>query len=445
MTDSRHIPQSCDTMVALGNSTTSGQTIFAKNSDRPADECQPLILREQQHYAPGAETHCQFITIPQVATTYRHIGSRPYWCWGYEHGVNEHQVAIGNEALHSRLPEASTAKLVGMEILRLGLERSRSAAEAVAVMTDLISTYGQGKFANDAGVRTYDNGYIVADPHEAYVIETAGHDWAVKQVENAIGISNVYSVATDWQQLSASAEATATAHGWWQPHSGRFNFADTYTADSRAEGSGAMRRARSCAVLNLRQGNIDVSTMMAILGDHSNGVAPREEWQTAIRSGTGICRHPEADGSGGCTAASLVAELCDDGSRLPIYWCSLYSPCLSLFLPIFLEGTLPKVLTIGDATPSDESPWWRFHKLNQLVLNGPPDAATVVRERWQPLQQELFASAHDLAQQAQAWIDAGQEAEAAAELTRYMARNADQMMATVQSLVDELAGEQVLA
>ena len=32
---------SCDTMVALGNSTKSGNVIFAKNSDRPLGESSP--------------------------------------------------------------------------------------------------------------------------------------------------------------------------------------------------------------------------------------------------------------------------------------------------------------------------------------------------------------------------------------------------------------------
>lgn len=438
-------PQSCDTMAALGNSTVSGQTIFAKNSDRPANECQPLVLRERQQHAPGSLTHCQFVTIPQAATTYRHIGSRPYWCWGYEHGFNEHQVAIGNEALHAKQPEASTAKLVGMEILRLGLERSRSAAEAVTIMTDLISQYGQGKFANDASVRTYDNSYLVADPREAYVIETAGHDWAVKQVTSAIGISNVYSVETDWQRISPNAEQHAIDQGWWQANQGRFNFADAYTAASRAEGSGAMRRARSCAVLSLRRGIIDVRTMMAILSDHSDGLSPQEDWQTRVRSSTGICRHPEPNGEGGCTAASLVAEFCANGERLPIYWCSLYSPCLSLFLPIFIEGQLPPVLTLGDATPSEESPWWLFHKLNHLVLNGAPDAAEQVRARWQPIQAALFTSAHAIAHQAKQLLDNGQTTEATTRLTAYMAVNASHMIDTVRALHAELAEQRVLA
>ena len=114
-------PKSCDTMVALGSATRTGQTIFAKNNDRPVDECQPLVQRQRQTHTPSTVTNCQFVEIPQAETTYRHVGSRPYWCWGYEHGFNEHQVVIGNEGLASRLPEATEPKLVGMEVFRTTL------------------------------------------------------------------------------------------------------------------------------------------------------------------------------------------------------------------------------------------------------------------------------------------------------------------------------------
>ncbi|MDA0709007.1 MAG: hypothetical protein O3B73_02210 [bacterium] len=132
-------PQSCDTMVALGDTTIHGQTIFAKNSDRPAVECQPLELHARKTHLAGSQTRCQFVTLPESGVTYRHVGSRPIWCWGYEHGFNEHQVVIGNEAVHSHLPVAPSAKLIGMELLRLGLERGKTAAQTVEVMTELIS------------------------------------------------------------------------------------------------------------------------------------------------------------------------------------------------------------------------------------------------------------------------------------------------------------------
>jgi dipeptidase len=414
-------------MVALKNTTQHNQTIFAKNSDRPADECQPLELHPRKTHPPGTQTQCQFVTLPEVETTYRHIGSRPYWCWGYEHGFNEHQVAIGNEAVHSHLPVSQTPKLIGMELLRLGLERGKTAAEAVSVMTDLISQYGQGKFENDANVRTYDNSYIVADPNEAYVIETAGHQWAVKQVEGALGISNVYSVETDWKYLSPEAQKKAPNHE-------RLNFADTYTQNPRTEGSGATRRARSCSILSHLTGQINAQTMMNLLSDHGNAEASPNTFQTDLTQG-GICVHCNEDGTGGNTAASLVADLCADGSRLPIYWCSLYSPCLGLFLPTFIEGELPTVLSIGSDTPTNESPWWHLHRLNQVTRTHPKDRIPLVRNKWQTLQAQLFETAYPIAQKAQQLINSGSDKEASQLLTNYMTKNTQTMLDTVTKLL----------
>ncbi|MBT4496894.1 MAG: hypothetical protein HOC74_04195 [Gemmatimonadetes bacterium] len=429
------IPKSCDTMVALGEAARHGQTIFAKNSDRPPDECQPLELHPRRTHPEGTVTHCQFVSLPEVETAYRHVGSRPSWCWGYEHGFNEHQVVIGNEGLASKWPVAKEPKLIGMEILRLGLERSRTAAEAVEVMTDLISEYGQGKFENDVDVRTYDNGYIVADPREAYVIETAGHQWAVKKVEGSIGISNVYSVETDWNELSPEAESRAVEQGWWEEEGG-FNFADAYTENSRAEGSGAMRRLRSCSVLKQREGKLDTRAMMALLSDHGDGKMPEEPFQTEINPGSGICVHTGEDGKGGNTAAGLVADLCVDGSRLPVYWCCFYSPCLGLFLPIFIEGELPPVLGIGEAEPSDESPWWLFHRLSR-VARARPGGVNRVRERWADLQRQLFDSAYAMAGEGRRAIDEGNVDEASRRLTEYMEENTAAMLGEVKDMLRE--------
>ena len=77
---------SCDAMVALGVATANGQTSCAKNRDGPAEECQPLDQRDRQAHPSGAMTRCQFVELPEVRETWRHVGSRPYWCWGYEQG-----------------------------------------------------------------------------------------------------------------------------------------------------------------------------------------------------------------------------------------------------------------------------------------------------------------------------------------------------------------------
>ena len=85
----------CDSVVAVGDETAGGTTLFAKNSDRKRDECQPLLQFAEAVHPPGAMLRCTHIEIPQVAETYRVLGHSPWWMWGFEHGVNEHAVAVG--------------------------------------------------------------------------------------------------------------------------------------------------------------------------------------------------------------------------------------------------------------------------------------------------------------------------------------------------------------
>jgi secernin len=61
----------CDTMVALGNSTSDGSVLFAKNSDREPNEAQYMLLVPAADHAAGSTVQCTYIQIPQVAHTQR--------------------------------------------------------------------------------------------------------------------------------------------------------------------------------------------------------------------------------------------------------------------------------------------------------------------------------------------------------------------------------------
>ena len=115
----RRFPLGCDTLVALSGATADDSVILAKNSDRPADESQPLFQAPRKRHAPGSLLKCQYIEIPQVEETFALIGSRPYWLWGLEHGMNECGVAIGNEAVFTKetLPDIG---LLGMDLCASG-------------------------------------------------------------------------------------------------------------------------------------------------------------------------------------------------------------------------------------------------------------------------------------------------------------------------------------
>lgn len=412
----------CDTMVSTGEASKGGGTLFAKNSDRPSDEAQPLELHAA---TPSAVPGARFVEIVGPSPVYRHVGSRPDWCWGYEHGFNEHQVVIGNEALPSLLPEADEPKLIGMEVLRLALERGASAVEAVNVITGLVEKYGQGRFSNDAGVRTYDNIYLVADPGEAFIVETIGHEWAVATVSGVHSISNVSGMDGE-VRLSPGAEAQAVRHGLYErDDTDAFDWTAAYSAVDGAK-SGARRQSRSSSILAHHAGGIDFGKLMLTLSDHGAPEADPGQFEPVPGDLRGICTHPQHEG--GATAASLVADLCADGSRLPVYWCAMYVPCMALFFPVFIEGDLPEALSVGGSSTAPDSPWWMFHDLAQGGLAGGPDRIKEIHEGWWDLQKGLFWSAYDIATRGRAMVDAGKTKAAAEMLTGYMADNTERML-----------------
>ena len=425
---------SCDTMVALPGATANGQTVFAKNSDRPAGECQPLVMRPTKRHASGSIANCQFVDVEQAPVTYRHVGSRPWWCYGYEHGFNGHQVVIGNESLPSRLGHAPDARLIGMEVLRLALERARTAGEAVDVITGLVSRYGQGKFDNSEGVRTYDNIYLVADPTEAYVVEAVSFEWAVKRVNGFGSISNVGMLGNDADRVSESAPQFAKDMGLWDPAGGSpFTFTGAF-GDTGAAASGIARQCRSETLLGQRNGGIDVRTMMSVISDHSSGENPDEPFVEDVEGDVSLCVHRRGPNPAS-TAASVVADLCADGSRLPVYWCGMYSPCMTLFQPVFIEGQLPEVLGIGGENPSPDSPWWLFNRLTNDGLRAGAERRAEIRAAWRPLQEELLESAYEIAVQAAELKSDDHQERAAALLTSYMAENTRRMLETARGLL----------
>ena len=92
----------CDTLVATSEATRDGVVVFAKNSDREPNEAQHLVYVPAKDFPAGSQVRCTYIEIPQVEHTYALILSKPFWIWGAEMGVNEHNVVIGNEAVFTK-------------------------------------------------------------------------------------------------------------------------------------------------------------------------------------------------------------------------------------------------------------------------------------------------------------------------------------------------------
>ncbi len=385
----------CDTLVALPSATADGSTLFAKNSDRPVLESQPLVQVPPQHHPPGSRVRCQYLSIPQVEKTHGFIGSQPYWLWGLEHGVNDCRVAIGNEAVFSHEPQGPEA-LLGMDLVRLGLERAATAREALEVITGLLETHGQGGPAHPNGTFGYHNSFLMADPTDAWILETSGKRWATRQVEGVGSISNHLSIEDDWSLASQDVEEHAVKQGWWKAGSGRLRFASAYRSTEVVPGRLSEGRfARGCALLKEAEGRLTLRDMMRFLRDHgeSGTILPEQRDREGDDFFT-LCFHADPfDG----TTASIVARLRPEWDGLPDLWASLAAPCTGVFLPLYLEGDVPAAHAVGGASFDADSPWWRFKTLQDAVLDRPRSERVRLQQSWGEWEQELASRSESLA------------------------------------------------
>lgn len=389
--------RSCSSMVANGNRTASGNIIFGKNSDRPINEAQPLCYFPPADHEEGEMIDCTFIKLPQVKHTYGVIGSKPHVFFGFEHGVNEHGVVIGNEQVSGKEAPERRWGLIGMDILRLALERSTTAKEAIEVITGLLEEIGTG---GDPGYRItpFNCNYVIADANEAYLFESHQRDWVAKEVEDVGFLSNCYSIQDDYTLIGKNVIKNATEKGWVLEGQ-TFNPAKAWTIDDCvfAESEGFVRYARLKDLMN-RTDQITVQTIMGNLRDH---YADEKVLQTIYSPAAAkipcICSHP--GGVSGCaSAASMVVELKKDvPSELAFTaWTSMAPPCCSIFRPIYNVGELPANMSGAHALYEEKENWWTFIELERYIALNYDKWSVSVKESFAALEQEFIEKAADI-------------------------------------------------
>jgi secernin len=365
----------CDTLCVR----TSGGMVFAKNSDRPPAEAQ-VVLAHLSRTAGGA-LDTQYLRIPDPGA-YALVGSHPVWLWGLEHGVNEHGVAIGNERVWTTDdPRVQATGLIGMDLVRMGLERGRSADDALDAMTTALTEHGQGGSGERGRTEPYFSSFLIADAHGGWVLETSARTWAARPAGDGASISNRISLTNDWTRASPDVEA-GTSFDHWRSHTIR-----TSIADHRLEAT------RAC--IARPRGSDTVADVVATLRDHGTGAwgapgrtddidaecaaNPVPAFHDAEDRHVTVCMHLRDDQA---TTASFVVDLRVDAP--PRAWACLGNPCAGVFVPLF-PPVVPTVL-------SDPTQWHRFARLRDRV-DGSPDALSEVRRVLAPVEVELWGDA----------------------------------------------------
>lgn len=311
----------CDTLAAK----RGGAVWFAKNSDRQPQEPQ----RVEYHAAASggaAKLRCTYIEIDGVADRLAVLISRPDWMWGAEMGVNEAGVAIGNEAVFSRRVMRRGAALLGMDLVRLGLERGQSAADAVEVIITLLEQYGQGGPAGYTNKNLrYDNSFMIADANDIFVVETAGRDWAVKRIEDSWAISNGYTLGVDYDRVSRPGECRdfkAANETWLMP---------------RLAGAGARAAANREGIAAARNEPMSLAALASLLRAHANG--------DGFDGGSNrdVCMHAGGPLRPSATTDSMIAKLAP-GETPRAAFTGASAPCISLFKPALFGASAQTVM-----------------------------------------------------------------------------------------------------
>jgi secernin len=364
----------CDTMVALGNATADGSVLFAKNSDRQPNEPLITIRIPRQKYKPGEKLKCTYIEVEQAAETYEVLLFKPSWIWGAEMGCNEFGLNIGNEAVFTREKYGPEA-LLGMDMLRIALERCRNSEEALDLLTELLERYGQGGNCGYERKFTYHNSFLITDSSTAWVLETAGKYWAAEKVKDVRSISNCLTIGSHFDRCHPDLIRHAVERGWCKGEAD-FNFARCYGDPLITRFSGARARlALSSNILEQEKGRITPQTMKKILRAHEPGLEGRQFTRHSLKS---VCMHGGFF-YGDHTTGSYIAQI---GKGMNSFWITGGStPCLALFKPYWMiDG---EKFSFGPER-EDEAAWFwrRRERLHRAVLeNRLPDLEAYLAER----------------------------------------------------------------
>ena len=157
----------CTNLIVGKNASTDGSTIISYSADSYG------LFGELYHYPAGTykkgtlldiyewDTGKYLGQIEQARQTYNVIGN-----------MNEFQVTIGETTFGGRPELVDTTGIIDYgSLIYLGLQRSRTAREAIKVMTELVQEYGY-----------YSSGesFTIADPDEIWIMEMIGKGPGVK-------------------------------------------------------------------------------------------------------------------------------------------------------------------------------------------------------------------------------------------------------------------------
>ncbi|HTX73258.1 MAG TPA: carcinine hydrolase/isopenicillin-N N-acyltransferase family protein [Rectinemataceae bacterium] len=392
----------CDTVYVGSPFAVAGRSYFAKNSDRHPEEPQMLLIAPRR--APSGSVDIGPRRFPIADSGHAYVLSKPSWIQGGEMGVNDAGVAIGNEAVFSKIPTSKDGVL-GMDILRAALSSAASGEEAVSLICRLVEGVDQGGNAAYRGRLVYSNSYLIADPHGAYVLETAGRRWAWRAVEGRDAISNAYVIETDYKRLDAQtrkeiAPVNERAACSDEADPGRKGKKESWRARVERPPYRRLTHAdeRRAALLGFTSGvpgSVNLEALLAALRWHR----PSGRRGHVLNRLDSLCVHAGGLFSQASTASMVVAYEPGTQPRAVLWFTGTSYPCLSLYKPLLLaDGRFTPLWSDYDYSENTESSlshWKRQHEWITRTRTGGLGCNPAFVQRRDQIQGELIWAARD--------------------------------------------------
>jgi dipeptidase len=396
--------------------------------------------------------------------------------------MNEFQLAIGETTTGGKRELRSQEGLIDApELYRLGLQRARTAREAIQVADELTREFGY----NDWG-----ECFTFADPQEVWFFEILGPGagkigavWAAVRIpDNEIAVSaNSHRILEldlddpDNFMASDNVHSLAQEMGWWDPGSGEaFRFAYAYA--SRGSLYSRRREWRALSLLAPSLGldpnaenyplsvkpdeKVTVQDLLTIFRDwyadtpydmtrrltvvNRSGEAVKSPvanpfMNTDTRELLGIDRERTI-----ASPAATYLTVTQSRSWLPdpiggVVWLGYDNPVTTPHLPFYIgmDQMPDSYMVDGRREFSRDCAWWAFRRASKLSYFRFQDMVHDLTAVWEPMEEELFARQGEV--EAEALDLFNQDpAQAQAYLTDYSQGWANRAVERYWALGDEL-------
>lgn len=368
---------SCTTILIGKELTVDGSVIHAHNEDMGFTAVGRLWPIKSSSHKAGETLKVSYVSIPQIEQTFQYWASgnalsttglgistekRPYDAVLV--GMNQWGVTMSCNWMYSKEENLPGEGIRRYALRQLILERAKTAKDAVLLVGEFIDKYGQ---ADWGGLD-----YCLADPNEAWVIETTSKHWAAKKVKDdeILVVANYFVIKDDFDLSSKGLIEYAESKGWYDSKKGKFSFRDVYGLAERMNNPYDVEREnRAYKLLESKKGVIVPEDLFIVLMDRYEGTTKYhkpltiEHWEDV----TDKLLIPRTINTNLCQSSS-VAQL---RSSLPVeigavMWYAMATPGYSGYFPVYAGAyDIPKEFQNVNSSISPDSAWWTFRLIQK--------------------------------------------------------------------------------